>query len=162
MSGEKHAGGAMEGGKRLALVVGVNSAPKSHLPSLLSACRDAEAVAHVLETHCHFTLLEPPLLEEQATSATIKKAVLDLMEQGEANDFLLFYFSGHGQPIDVEAGRNEVYLGTHDFVEKQVERDETLHLSLPWLRDKLYQQAEAGKVLLVLDCCYSGEIKHQE
>jgi WD40 repeat protein len=60
--------------------------------------------------------------------------------------------------MDVEAGRNEIYLGTHDFIEKQVEQDETLHLSLPWLRDKLYQHAEARKVLLVLDCCYSGEV----
>jgi len=60
--------------------------------------------------------------------------------------------------MDVEAGRNEVYLGTYDFVEKQVERDETLHLSLPWLRDRLAEQAVAhnqqqpgfkGQLLLV-------------
>jgi len=158
MPDEKHVGGTIGGGKRLALVVGVNSAPKSLLPPLQSACRDAEAIAQVLEMHCHFTLLEPPLLEKQATSAVIKKATLDLMDHSEADDFLLFYFSGHGQPMDVEAGRNEVYLGTYDFAEKQVERDETLHLSLSWLRDKLFQRVEAEKVLLVLDCCYAGAV----
>jgi hypothetical protein len=84
MSDEKHVEISVEGGKRLALVVGVNNVPKSLLPPLQSACRDAEAVAHVLETYCHFTLLEPPLLEEQASSAAIKKAILDLAGQGEA------------------------------------------------------------------------------
>ncbi len=147
-----------ESGKRLALVVGVNHAPGSLLPLLRSARRDAEMMAHVLEKCCYFTLLEPPLLEEQATSAAVKKAILRLTQKRNANDFLLFYFSGHGQPMDVEAGRNVVYLGTHDFVEAQVEGDETLHLSFPWLRDKLYLQTEAGKVLLLLDCCYSGEM----
>ena len=145
-------------GKRLAVVVGVNHAPELLLPPLHSARRDAETMAHVLEKHCHFLLLEPPLLEEQATSATVKKAILRLVQQRNVNDFLLFYFSGHGQPMDVEAGRNVVYLGTYDFVEAQVEGDETLHLSFPWLRDKLYLQTEAGKVLLLLDCCYSGEM----
>ena len=60
--------------------------------------------------------------------------------------------------MDVEAGRNVVYLVTHDFTETEVEADETLHLSLPWLRDKLYLQSGAGKVVHVLDCCYSGEM----
>jgi len=145
-------------GKRLALVVGVNQAPRSLLPSLRSASKDAEAVAQVLEAHCHFTLLEPPLLEERATSTEVKKAILRLAHSRDANDFLLLYFSGHGTPMDVEAGRNVVYLGTHDFAEEEVAGDETLHLSLPWLRDKLYLQTEAGKVVLLLDCCYSGQM----
>ena len=143
-------------GKRLALVVGVNQVPRSLLPALRSASKDAEAVARVLEAHCHFTLLEPPLLEERATSTEVKKAILRLAHSRGANDFLLLYFSGHGTPMDVEAGRNVVYLGTHDFAEEEVAGDETLHLSLPWLRDKLYLQTEAGKVVLLLDCCYSG------
>ena len=36
------------------------------------------------------------------------------------------------------------------------QRDPTLHVSLRWLRDYLYNQTEAGRVLILLDCCYSG------
>jgi len=27
-----------------------------------------------------------------------------------------------------------------------------------WLRQVLYEKAKAGRVLLILDCCYSGDI----
>src|SRR5579885_2427828 len=145
-------------GKRLAVVVGVDHAPNSLQPPLHSARKGAEAVAQALKEHCQFTLLEPPLLDESATSTAIKRMLLRLIQRRSANDFLLFYFSGHGIPMDVQAGRNIIYLGTHDFAEGEVEGDETLHLSLPWLRDKLYFQTEAGKVVLIIDACYSGEM----
>lgn len=147
-----------EGERRLALVIGVNDAPLSDLPSLHYAVNDAEAMAEVLQQQCGFTLMRPPLLGADATSANVKKAILALARQRSDNDFLLLYFSGHGQPMLVDGDQPDIYLATHDFAEGEVEEDNTLHVSMRWLQDKLYLPTQAGKVLLILDCCYAGNM----
>lgn len=144
--------------RRLALVIGVNEAPHSHLDPLNYALNDAEAIAQTLQEHCGFTLLQLPLLGPDATSANVKKAVLALARQRDDNDFLLLYFSGHGQPMTVGGDQPDIYLGTSDFSETDTEADENLHCSMRWLQEKLYLPTQAGKVLLVLDCCYAGNM----
>jgi uncharacterized caspase-like protein len=139
-------------------VIGVNEAPQSHLASLNYALNDAESMAQTLQDDCGFTLLKPPLLGSEATSANVKKAVLSLAHQRDDNDFLLLYFSGHGQPMTVGGDQSDIYLVTSDFSKTETEADETLHCSMRWLQDKLYLPTQAGKVLLILDCCYAGNI----
>lgn len=145
-------------GRRLALVIGVNETSNSLLPPLKHAIADAEAMADVLETQCGFELLEPPLIGESATSERAKDAVRRLARKRNNEDFLLLYFSGHGQLMTVEAAQQDVYFVTSNFSEIDVEEDEDRHLSMRWLRDKLYIPTQAGKVLLILDCCYSGDV----
>ncbi len=144
--------------RRLALVIGVNEAPQSHLPPLNYALNDAESMAQTLQDDCGFTLLQPPLLGSEATSANVKKAVLALARQRTNNDFLLLYFSGHGQPMTISGDQSDIYLVTSDFSETDTEEDETLHCSMRWLQEKLYLPTQAGKVLLMLDCCYAGNM----
>ncbi len=157
MSNTTNASDAAEG-RRIALVIGVDHAPDSSLPPLNHAVADAKAMAEVLHQHCNFELLEPPLLNEQATSDHIKKAVRRLARQRTDEDFLLLYFSGHGQPMTVEADQPDVYFVTNDFNELDVEEDEDAHFSMRWLSEKLYKATEAGRVLVILDCCYAGNI----
>src|SRR5205085_5300314 len=38
----------------------------------------------------------------------------------------------------------------------------SLHLSMRWLQDILYKSSKAGGVLVVLDCCYAGNIINTE
>src|SRR2546425_8706168 len=142
MSTSMSAAGLPETGRRLALVVGVNRAPNASVPSLNYAVADAEAMAEVLTQHCSFELLEPPLLD--ATSDRVKKAVLKLARNRADGDFLLLYFSGHGHPLITEADERDVYLVTSDFDEVEVEEDQHAHLSMGWLRDKLYIPTQAG------------------
>ncbi|MFL5625950.1 MAG: caspase family protein, partial [Ktedonobacteraceae bacterium] len=150
---------APEEGRRLALIVGVNHAPNSLLPPLQHAVADAEAMADVLKTHCRFELLEESsLIDENATSDKVKDAVRRLARNRTGDDFLLLYFSGHGQPMTVEADQQDVYFVTSNFSEIDVEEDENAHISMSWLRDKLYIPTQAGRVLLILDCCYAGDI----
>lgn len=144
--------------KRLALVIGVNAALNSGLSPLNHAVADAEAMADVLQQHCNFELLEPPFIGENATSDRIKKAVLKLARDRKDEDFLLLYFAGHGQPMTIEAELRDVYLVTSDFNAVEVEEDEHAHFSMRFLRDKLYLPTKAGRVLLILDCCYAGDI----
>ena len=144
-------------GKRLALVIGVNSAPGYRNSVLLHAANSTVAMAEVLHQNCRFELLQSPLLNEQATSENVKKAILDLAWNRGDDDFLLLYFCGHGQPMIIEAQRRDVYLVTHNFRESEVEQDKSLHFSMRWLRDKLYVPTQAGRMLLILDCCYAGD-----
>ena len=147
--------------KRLALVIGVDATCSSILPALKHAIADAQDVAEVLVQHCQFSLHVPPLLGEQATSASIKRAVLRLVDQRCADDFLLLYFSGHGQQAYDEL-RKEIrhtYLGSADFSEEEVEKDPSMHVSLHWLREWLFEKTNAGRVLVILDCCYGEDIR---
>lgn len=113
-------------------------------------------MAEVLEQQCGFELFMPPLLGEQASSEAIRKAIRKLARDRSDDDFLLLYFSGHGLPWRVEAGRDAVYLGSCDFDERDVEDEEGSHISLQWLRERLFEGTQAGRVLLILDCCFSG------
>src|SRR5205814_366319 len=115
-------------------------------------------MAEVLQKCCGFKLLMPPLLGPEATSANVKRAILQLARQRTEQDFLLLYFAGHGHPMTVSGDQHDIYLGTHDFNEQEVEDDEYIHCSMRWLRDKLYIPTNASKVLLILDCCYAGNI----
>ena len=153
-------------GKRLALVIGVNQTNDPLLAPLRSAVADAEAMTKVLQEACGFELLMPPLLNTQATTDAIRKAIKKLAHDRTNNDFLLLYFSGHAQLMEMEAGQTTVYLGSFDFDGSDVryedgekfEYDANAHLSFHWLRDKLFEGTRAGRMLLILDCCYAGNM----
>ena len=146
------------GQKRLALVIGVNEAVNSALPTLKHAVDDATKMAEVLRDSCGFELFQPSLLGEYATSERVKSTVLALARERGKNDFLLPYFSGHGQPMTISGDQPDIYLATHNFSEREAEEDETLHFSMRWLQNKLYIPTQVGRVLLILDCCYAGNI----
>lgn len=61
--------------------------------------------------------------------------------------------AGHAVPI-----KDDIYLVTYDFEDSDVEDDASMHLSMRWLWEKLYQSSGAGCVLIILDCCYAGNI----
>ncbi|HEX3640542.1 MAG TPA: caspase family protein, partial [Ktedonobacteraceae bacterium] len=139
-----------------ALVVGVNtsSIAPQYWSTLKYAEKDAQDMASLLaRPECSFILLVPALIGEHATSGSIKQRVIELVRKRQKEDFLLFYYAGHAIPIE-----NDIYFITHDFREEHVEFDPDLYLSMRWLWKVLYQSAGAGRVLLILDCCYAGNI----
>ncbi len=146
-------------GRRIALVVGVNTAPQSFKPPLKRAVTDAQEIAEVLQQpFCGFELFGgSPLLERQATTWAIRDSFQQLVIECNVEDSLLFYFSGHGIPMHVEGGRREVYLGTSDFNVNKAEIDETYFIAFKLLREMLYEKCCAGRVLLMLDCCSAGD-----
>jgi hypothetical protein len=145
--------------RRVALVVGVDKAPHSDKDQLENAVVDARAMADALQTYCGFELLgDAPLLDEQAVSTKLKDAIRDLVRNRTDDDFLLFYFSGHGFPMLLNNKHEDVYLVTSDFQTLDVKEDEHRHISFKWLWERLYQGNKAGKVVIILDCCYSGNL----
>ncbi|MFL5625948.1 MAG: caspase domain-containing protein, partial [Ktedonobacteraceae bacterium] len=147
-------------GNKLALVVGVNKSSTT-LPyhsALKFAEKDAEDMAYLLkQPECGFTLLAPPIIGEKATTSSIKQRVMNLSLKRTEQDFLLFYFAGHAVPIN-----HDIYFVTYDFqediIEDTIEIDPDFYLSMHWLWKVLYQSSEAGRVLIILDCCYAGNI----
>lgn len=82
--------------RRLALLIGVNGPPTPERPALDHATADALNMGQALqETYCNFTLFQPTLLGEQATTEHVRTAILDLADELREDDFALFYFSGH-------------------------------------------------------------------
>ena len=143
----------LEKGKRLALVIGVNHAPNSYLPELKHADADAQEMAVVLQQYCRFEILVPPLVGENATSEQVQHAVYKFAQHRTDGDFLLLYFSGHGQPILTRGNDYDIYLVTYDFREREVEQKKGTHISMPWLRDTLYiplMQAECSSFLIAV------------
>ncbi len=156
--------GPPESGRNLALVVGVNYAPKAQdsslkEPHLQHATEDAEGMANALEEYGQFELLHPPFLNGQANSGDIQDEILLLEQQSTKDDCLLFYFSGHGYPLILHnSGSAEVFLVTWDFSEDITKKIPDRRLSLSWLRDNLFCSRRAGKVVIILDCCYAGHM----
>lgn len=152
--------------RRRALVVGVDTAPDARDPKLkkssLHAAEDAQDMAEALHAYTSgFELVEPVLTNADATSARIKAALERMEQESTKDDFLLFYFSGHGHflrrlPTENQPDRVHMYLVSHDFSEEMGEQDENRFLSLAWLRQYFYTSPRAGKILIILDCCYAG------
>lgn len=142
-------------GRRVVLVVGVDYAPESGLSRLQYAENDAQTIAVKLsQVECGFELHCPPLLADHATSQHVQKALLKLMRTLGQHDLLVFYFSGHGRPVRIEAERTDVYLVTSDYNEQDIALDENFYLSLRWLQDKVLRRTNVGQVLVLLDCCF--------
>src|ERR1700686_4769471 len=98
-------------GRRLALVVGVNGPSHAGRAALRYAPDDGRAIAQVLEgSACGFSLFRDPLLGEQATTAEVRGAIVDLAETLQDGDTALFYFSGHGEALPIGADLDDVYL----------------------------------------------------
>ena len=145
-----------QGGRRLALLVGVNGPSTPGRPRLLWAPADAHELAAVLQQETSgFQLVCPPLLQEQATSDNVREAVLRLAQELQPGDAGLFYFSGQIETLLPEADQPEYYLVTHDWETAAVQLSATSPLSLRWLRQVLLEHPRAAAVLLILDGCYS-------
>lgn len=143
--------------QRLALIVGCNNS--SSIPpnwaTLHSAEKDAGEVAYLLEKRtCGFKLLRPALVGKDATVPNIRQAVQDLVKRRTEQDFLLFYFSGHAQPMK----NDEIFFVTYDFDKERVELDPSWYFSMRWLWNVLYKTKDVGGILIILDCCYAGNM----
>ncbi|MGA7732413.1 MAG: caspase family protein [Chloroflexia bacterium] len=136
--------------ERRALIVGINhyQAPGN---DLAAAVADAEAIAQLLERHqdqepnydCR-VLLDKMEDGQPITRAKLRKACEELFQDYDSE--VLFYFSGHGVLTQVGG-----YLATHDAEPEDwgVPMQEIVDLSM---------RSHARDILLILDCCHSGDI----
>jgi hypothetical protein len=134
---------------RRALIVGIDN--YNNVPNLTGCVADAKSVEQLLKRNQDGT----PNYECRLVSAstdigtTVSRAELRAASQDLFTDFtgeVLLYFSGHGA-LTANGG----YLGTSDAVlnDVGVPMQEVLQLAY---------QSRAADILLVLDCCHSGDM----
>jgi uncharacterized caspase-like protein len=83
------------------------------------------------------------LLNQNATRSNIIKAMQQVFSQSTENDFIIFYFSGHGSPGNFCPTDINQQLLSHDIVKAQ------------------FKNAKARYRLCVADACFSGSIGSQ-
>ncbi|MFN6529931.1 pentapeptide repeat-containing protein [Nostoc sp. ChiSLP03a] len=147
---------------RDALVVGINTYDR--LKSLNAPAADGEAIAQILQQYGEFQVTRLPAVKDKENQTIrigkqtkvsltqLEKAIVQLFKpDGKPPDTALLYFSGHG--LRKNLGIQEGFLAT-----SEVNPDAgNWGLSLQWLR-RLLQESEVRQQIVILDCCYSGEV----
>lgn len=145
---------------RLALLVGINRYESADFESLTCCIDDALAMQQRLQRHASLHEGEPGERNYQCrtltsetgriTRDTLERAIDELLGRQIDGGELLFYFSGHG--ISAEDGG---YLVTQEGDRKQP--------GYPMAR--LLEAANNSRnlsVIIILDCCHSGQIGNVE
>ncbi|MEH2286067.1 caspase family protein [Nostoc sp.] len=147
---------------RDALVMGINTYDR--LKCLNAPATDAEAIAQILQQYGEFRVTRLPAVKDKENQTIrigkqtkvnltqLERAIVQLFKpDGKPPDTALLYFSGHG--LRKNLGIQEGYLAT-----SEVNPDAgNWGLSLQWLR-RLLQESEVRQQIVILDCCYSGEV----
>ncbi|MDZ8188544.1 MAG: pentapeptide repeat-containing protein [Nostoc sp. ChiSLP02] len=147
---------------RDALVVGINTYDR--LRCLNAPASDGETIAQILQQYGEFQVTRLPAVKDKENQTIrvgkqtkvsltqLEKAIVQLFKpDGKPPDTALLYFSGHGLRKNV--GIQEGFLAT-----SEVNPDAgNWGLSLQWLR-RLLQESEVRQQIVILDCCYSGEV----
>ncbi|MDZ8088434.1 MAG: caspase family protein, partial [Nostoc sp. DedQUE12b] len=147
---------------RDALVVGINTYDR--LKCLNAPAADGEAIAQILQQYGEFRVTRLPAVKDKENETIrigkqtkvsltqLERAIVQLFKpDGKPPDTALLYVSGHG--LRKSVGIQEGYLAT-----SEVNPDAgTWGLSLQWLR-RLLQESEVRQQIVILDCCYSGEV----
>ena len=152
-----------------AQVIGINYYPEyTTLKPLTAAAEDAQKIAQQLEQYGYRPFRAqylPRILNQKGESKIDRQGAVKVQELREAianlfnppspnptPETALFFFSGHGWCKTV-AGKEEVFLATSDALPEA----EIYGIPLSWLGEQL-QRSQAKRVIVWLDCCYSGEL----
>jgi hypothetical protein len=142
------------GAKLHLLAIGVSRYDEAHL-RLNFAQQDAHDVVSALSSTqdaLYVAGSRQYLPDEDATRASIRRALETLRQAMTGQDDLaVVHFSGHGAMVD-----GELYLLPRDVRAGDAVALKDSVLLVATLRDELMRIAERGRVLVLLDACYSG------
>ena len=134
-------------GKRIALLIGNDEYNDENLGNLPSSRNDIMSMASILgdESRGQFdevpTIINAAHYQAQIQISTIFSSI-------DSSDFLLIYFSGHGM-LDP--------AGQLHLCAKNTDTDHLNATAIPFASIKTaIEWSAATKVLILLDCCYSG------
>lgn len=88
------------------------------------------------------------LSDKRATTAAVRKSLIDLAQRVPENGTLMIYFTGHGYK-DEDSG--EFLFALYDTSEDRT-------FSGTDLLDLIYENFDGDRVWLTVDCCYSGAL----
>jgi uncharacterized caspase-like protein/DNA-binding beta-propeller fold protein YncE len=141
-------------GRRIALIVGISRYEDSKI-NLQYAAADARALASFLTNPA----LGPAafrkedvrlLVDDQATVKAINTGLREYLQQARENDFVLFFFAGHGAPDPNRLA--DLYLLAHDTDPENIAGTGLL---MTHVREEI-SQIPARDVLVLTDACHSA------
>ena len=150
---------------RRALVIGIGQ-QEDKAWGKINGDRDVSFVEEMLKNAKFETGNIKRLVNQQATKAAIVNAFKSLASQSKRGDIVYVHFSGHGQQMkdmhnDEKDGLDECWI-PYDAYRKSCEKDkgekhltdDEVNYHLNAIRDKI---GDAGKLLVVIDACHSGD-----
>ncbi|RKX99896.1 hypothetical protein DRP77_12510, partial [Candidatus Poribacteria bacterium] len=142
---------------RYAVIIGISDYQDPNIPDLRFARKDAEAVYEVLTDPAIGGFKKENVLllvDEDATFMNIRSALRDwLVEKVSGEDDLVFiFFSGHGAPEPKLKGEEfDAYLVAYDT---KIDRIRSTGFPMSELKEVF--NLPSRKIVVMLDCCYSG------
>jgi len=143
-------------GRRMALIVGVSRYADAAI-DLAYAADDAKALYGVLTNPSLGPAAFRPedvrlLVDGQATVKAINTGLREFLQRARENDFVLFFFAGHGAPDPNRP--QDLYLLAHDTSAKDIAGTGLL---MRHVREAIAEIA-ARDVLILTDACHSAGI----
>lgn len=125
------------------IFVGVNRHSDPGIPELTGAAKDATALWALFKDSVD-GIVDRRLLDEEATSASIREALDASLGDADQDDTVIVFFAGHGTP-------------GHQLVPFDADLSAVDQSTIPMqeLADRLKSTA-ARASLVILDCCFSG------
>lgn len=140
---------------RWAIVVGISKYKDERL-NLKYADRDAEELVKVLESPSGGAFEKErivKLVNEEATTANITRALRSFLKKPAKDDIVLIYFACHGAPDLDRPGI--VYLLTHDTDPKDISGTA---LPMREINLSLQENLLAERIIILADTCHSAAI----
>jgi uncharacterized caspase-like protein len=141
-------------GGKYALIIGISRYRDEAIANLQYADVDAKSIYNFLQSPSggrfspDNTLL---LLNEEATLANVKKALIEFTARAGPEDLLFIFFAGHGSP-DPWAPHN-LYFLTHD---SRVEQLSDTALQMREFQKLLQEKVRARRLVIFVDACHSA------
>jgi uncharacterized caspase-like protein len=130
--------------RKTALVIGLNRYDDKHIPQLINAVPDAQAVGDVLARQMGYDVVR--LIDP--TKAEVLQTLNSLVAQTTKNDSLVIYFAGHGELVE------KTGLGYW------IPRDASASDPRGWISNadvnRILTVAKSKQIALLSDSCYSG------
>lgn len=136
--------------RRKALVIGISD--YTNLQKLDFCKNDVKEVYEVLSS-LGYDISDKFRLVGEAKGEKVRDAIFDFFDNVNNNldDTLLFYYSGHGVP-DADG---DIYLASTD-----IDPDKPYRRGFSFEElTKMIQKSISDKIVVILDCCYSGSAK---
>jgi len=137
--------------KKKAFIIGIDDYKDTAITDLSKAVSDAKLVQKVLKDDFAFDQVEV-LYNEQATLEKIQTFLSDSLYAANSQDFIVFYFSGHGDKITNDQGEGFGFLLPHDASPKSISK----RIEMSALT-KAADMSPAKNILFIIDACFSGE-----
>jgi len=145
--------------KKWALVVGVNAFRDKTIRTLNYAAKDA-ADFHAALTDPEIGRFEPAkvrlLLDSDATLSAVRSGIGWLRSTVGPDDLVVIYMASHGSPREFDPN-GVSYVLLHDTDSSSAETVYASALQMIDLAEDLTRDLTAGRVVLILDTCYSGD-----